>query len=65
MNCWHCERPGVGVCKFCGRGVCKTHAQSMPFVLTAYVENGKRQALVVDDVIYCGVCKPSRQPVEL
>lgn len=65
MNCWHCDRPSVGVCRFCGRGICKTHTQSMPFVLTAYVEDGKRKAIAVDDVLYCGVCKPKSEPIDL
>ena len=32
MNCWHCDRPAQGVCRFCGRGVCRDHARSLPHI---------------------------------
>lgn len=66
MNCWHCERPAVGACVFCGRGVCKDHAQSMPHPLSVYrTKEGKLNALVVPDALYCGVCKPKEDPVDI
>jgi len=65
MNCWHCGRPGVGVCKFCGRCVCKEHAQTKAFILALYPEGDKKKALAVDDVLYCGVCQPKGEPIEL
>ena len=49
MNCWHCERPAHGACRFCGRGVCKEHTKSMPFVLATYSEKDSVKAVVVDD----------------
>lgn len=65
MECWHCDRPAHGTCRFCGRGVCREHAKSMPFVLEAWPKDGKLEALVVGDVLHCGVCKPKKEPVTL
>jgi hypothetical protein len=66
MNCWHCDRPAHGSCRFCGRALCKEHAKSMPFILEIYRRaEGPHKALVVADALYCGVCKPKEDPVEL
>jgi hypothetical protein len=66
MNCWHCDRPAHGTCRFCGRALCKEHAKSMPYILEIYRQtNGPHKALVVADALYCGVCKPKEDPVEL
>ena len=66
MKCWHCEEPATGVCRFCGRFVCKDHCESMPYVLTAYrTEENKTMALTVEDVLYCGICRPRGAPMEL
>lgn len=66
MNCWHCERPAHGVCRFCGRAVCKQHAKSLPYIIDIIPgENGEYRALVVGDTLYCGVCKPKEDLVDL
>jgi hypothetical protein len=66
MNCWHCGRPAEGVCRFCGRGLCKEHARSFPHIESIYKnEQGVYKALVVADALYCGVCQPKEDPVEL
>jgi hypothetical protein len=66
MNCWHCERPAYGACRFCGRGVCKDHAQTLPHIEAIYQgEGGTLKALVVADALWCGLCKPKEDPVEL
>lgn len=51
---------------FCGRGVCKEDAQTMPNILAIY--RGKSdtlKAIVVADALYCGVCKPKEDPVRV
>ncbi|HEX9268407.1 MAG TPA: hypothetical protein VF998_01065 [Candidatus Limnocylindria bacterium] len=67
MDCWTCERPALASCRFCGRGACREHAKVHPFILE--VVRGKKhdvlRALVVEDAIHCGVCKPRDEPVEL
>ncbi len=66
MNCWHCQLTAVGVCRFCGRGLCADHVQTMPFVLTLdRTVSGVSRALVVEDALYCGSCRPRQAPVEL
>jgi hypothetical protein len=66
MNCWHCDRPAHGVCRFCGRAVCKEHTQTMPYILDIFgQEKRPPQALVVADAVWCGVCRPKEDPVEL
>lgn len=37
----------------------------MPFVLAAFTEKESVKTIVVDDALYCGVCKPKEEPVEL
>lgn len=65
MNCWHCERPAQGICRFCGRGLCQDHAQSMPYILSTFTQGNKIKAIAVADTLYCGVCKPSEDPIDL
>jgi len=66
MNCWHCERPANGTCRFCGRALCKQHAESLPHIEAIYKdEQGTLKALVVADALYCGICQPSEDPIEL
>lgn len=66
MNCWHCERPAAGVCRFCGRGLCREHPVSRAAVQTVYTAaDGGRKALVIDGVLHCGVCEPQGEPVDL
>jgi hypothetical protein len=67
MDCWTCKRTALGVCRFCGRGVCQEHAQFHPYILDLFTSHGKEtvRALVVDDALHCGVCKPRPEPVDL
>jgi len=66
MECWHCNRPAHGVCRFCGRALCREHVQAMPYILEVFTDNkGQNKAIVVDDTLYCGVCRPKDEPVIL
>jgi hypothetical protein len=66
MNCWHCERPAYGTCRFCGRGLCKDHVQTLPHIEAIYLgEGATHKALVVADALWCGICKPKEDPIEL
>jgi len=66
MNCWHCDRPAHGSCRFCGRGVCREHAHTMPHIEALYHNSeGIQKALVVANALFCGVCQPKEDPVEL
>lgn len=65
MDCWHCRRTAVGTCRFCGRGVCEDHAKTKPFVLELFRANETTKALVVEDALFCGACKPRPAPISL
>ncbi len=66
MNCWHCDRPAQGACRFCGRGLCRDHVKKMPFILEIFKgKHDEHRAIVVEDTLYCGVCKPHESPVTL
>ena len=66
MECWQCERPAQAVCRFCGRAVCKEHAQTRAFVLEIYRGRDARyKGLTVADVIWCGLCQPQDDPIVL
>jgi len=67
VNCWVCRKSALGVCRFCGRGVCQDHARFLPYILQLYTSRATAtpKALVVDDALHCGVCAPRPDPVEL
>lgn len=65
MNCWECNRPAHGVCKFCGRAVCKDHVQEKLHIISVFGEEKKEKALVTQKVLFCGKCKPVGEPILL
>lgn len=66
MHCWHCEEQARGVCQFCGRALCKDHAKALPSIVAVYkADSGTHKAVVVGEALWCGVCKPKDDPVEL
>ncbi len=66
MKCFHCDDDARGVCQFCGRALCKSHMKKMPAILTIYVgEANIPKAVVVSDALFCGVCKPQPEPIEM
>lgn len=65
-KCWVCEGDPHASCRFCGRFVCKEHASKMPTFLAVYVgANQTPKAIVVADAIWCGVCRPQPEPIEM
>jgi hypothetical protein len=67
MKCFFDDNDAVGTCRFCGRGICKAHADKrMPYITTIYVGAGNTpKAVVVTDALWCGECKPEGQPVPM
>jgi hypothetical protein len=67
MDCWICKRTALGVCRFCGRGICEEHASFQPYILSLFTPptNKRVRALVVEDALHCGVCKPRPEPVDV
>jgi len=67
VNCFFDDNTARGVCRFCGRAVCKDHADKrMPFIATVYVGAANTpKAVVIADALWCGVCKPEPEPVPM
>ena len=66
MECWQCGRPAQATCRFCGRAACKEHVKELPFILSIFTSREDvKKAIVVPDAVYCGVCNPKDEPVEL
>jgi hypothetical protein len=66
MQCWHCDQPAQAVCKFCGRFVCKDHASTMSTFIAMFLgANDTPKGLAVANVIWCGVCEPQPDPIEM
>jgi uncharacterized protein DUF2180 len=65
LDCWHCRKSALGVCRFCGRGVCEDHAQEHPYILDLYRdrEGGSMKVLLVEDALFCGICTPRPDPI--
>ena len=65
MRCWVCGGPADGSCRFCGRGICKEHARTMPFVLAVFPGSAELKGLALDDALHCGVCQPRAEPISM
>lgn len=67
MKCFFDDNDACGVCRFCGRGGCKTHlAKRMPYITTIFVgADNTPKAVVVADALWCGECRPEAQPVPM
>ena len=65
MDCWHCRKTAVGSCRFCGRGICADHVESLPFVLELFRSRDVTQALIVEDALFCGASSPRPDPLAL
>jgi hypothetical protein len=65
--CWYCAKAARATCRFCARGVCEDHARFGPYVLQLFRSGarGRTEALVVEDAVQCGNCKPRPQPVPM
>jgi len=65
VDCWHCRRTAVGLCRFCGRSVCENHALTRPYILELFQGPLGTRALVVEDALHCGACTVRPDPVPL
>jgi hypothetical protein len=66
MKCVHCDTEASAICRWCGRAVCESHIKTMTYIISVYV-GGKKvpKSLVVADAVWCGVCKPQPEPIEM
>ncbi len=67
MICHKCGQPAIGVCQFCGRGVCQEHhTTTLPTMLAMYLGGHETpKAVVVSNVLWCGECEPRPDPIEM
>ena len=67
MICHQCGQPAIGVCQFCGRGVCpEHHTTTLPTMLAMYLGGHETpKAVVVSNVLWCGECEPRPDPIEM
>jgi hypothetical protein len=67
MTCWFCAKESKGVCRFCGRGLCEDHVRFGPYVVDVHhsTTRGRAEAIVVEDALQCGTCRPQPNPVPL
>lgn len=66
MKCVRCEKEARGVCRFCGRALCEDHTQQRNYLITVYVGSNKiPKSIVVADALFCGICKPQPEPIEM
>lgn len=65
MRCWVCGAVAEGVCRFCGRGVCKAHARTRAFLFESWEDDGRLLGLAVADALHCGICKVRPDPIPL
>ena len=67
MVCYQCGQPAVGICKFCGRGVCKEHHDTnLPHIMAMFLGGQETpKAVVVSGALWCGECRPQPEPIEM
>ncbi len=65
MRCWVGGEQAEGVCRFCGRAVCKAHAKTQPFLFQVWEDENRLRGLAVEDALWCGVCRPRREPIDV
>ena len=67
MLCWFCPEPARSSCRYCGRGFCAEHARCGPYLLQVSRSETRRraEALVVDDAVPCGTCRPRPHAVAM
>jgi NAD-dependent dihydropyrimidine dehydrogenase PreA subunit len=54
------------MCIFCGRALCKDCVREMPHIVALYRdERNIHRAIVTARALYCGICEPREDPIEL
>jgi hypothetical protein len=61
------DKDAVATCRFCGRAVCPDHIRTMNYIITVYIGSEKKipKSLMVADAVWCGMCKPQPEPIEM
>jgi hypothetical protein len=66
MRCHACGEEAIGICVFCGRGVCAQHHREQPNILAIFNgRDGVPKTVFVADALFCGTCRPQPEPVAI
>lgn len=65
MNCWDCNRPAHGVCKFCGRAICKEHYSERINIVSDIKSENVTKVIITKKALYCGKCQPVGEPISI
>lgn len=65
MRCWVGGEEAEGVCRFCGRAICKRHVKTRPFLFETWNDSGGLRGLAIEDALWCGVCKMRPEPIDM
>jgi hypothetical protein len=66
MNCIECDRPANGICRFCGRALCKDHFKVSNYILSLYPgPKDDDKVLIVKNVVKCQICQPQGEFISL
>lgn len=64
-TCVLCDKTPRAICQFCGRFVCQDHATLYPYLMSVFIDNGVPKVFTVPDAIWCTVCRPQPEPIEI
>ncbi len=66
IECWISGKTPSAACAFCGRFIAEEYMQKLPLSMSIYVgKNNVPKVIVVADAIWCGVCRPQPEPIEM
>jgi hypothetical protein len=60
-----CGAAAEATCRFCGRAICKAHARTQAYLFAAWPTPGGLRGLGIEDAVWCGVCHPRPDPIDL
>jgi hypothetical protein len=60
-----CGGSAEGICRFCGRAICKQHARTQAFLFDVWRTSLGLRGLAIDDALWCGVCRPRPEPISV
>ena len=64
MLCAQCDETARGCCRFCGRAVCASHQQPLPYIIGLFAQDPTK-AIVVGGALWCGTCRPQPEPIAM
>jgi hypothetical protein len=65
MRCWVGGEDAEGLCRFCGRAVCKKHTKTRAFLLQVWLDGAGLRGLAVADALWCGICLVRPDPIDV